>query len=137
MRPYITLLEFVRKSLFDERNGYYSVGKVRFGEDFSTLAFSYAPVLANRFFLMWQSMIQFKEITKDETFYLYEFGAGNGQAAERILDYVYGRSLKEAESEWPDFYRAIHYIIGEISPALIERQKNNLRYYIDKGKAQV
>lgn len=137
MRNKSTVLKFVNQALYDEKNGYYFKGKVDFDKDFNTFGMIYGPLFANRFFLMWKSMREFEGMSKEENFYVYEFGAGDGRTAERILDYIYGRSLAEPESEWPYFYNALNYVIGEISPALVEKQKNRIQYYITEKKAQI
>ncbi len=136
MRPNsISLAEYVENALRGP-NGYYR-GKVKFGPDFETFAQEWAPLLADRFFLAWKSMIKFKEIQKTEIFYIYEFGAGNGKMAHVILKYLQGRASLEPKSDWPDFYQQVHYVIGEISSELVELQKQELQTYLLKEKISI
>jgi SAM-dependent MidA family methyltransferase len=130
------LPEFINEALYGHK-GYYSSGQVKFGPDFVTYAEKFAPLLAERFFLMWKSMVLQGEISIVDVFHIYEFGAGTGKMAQRLLEYVHGKSRIEHESEWPAFFKAIKYIIGEISPELLKLQKAALRKYSRQKKVEL
>jgi SAM-dependent MidA family methyltransferase len=125
-----TLAEYVNSALYGP-TGYYTSGKVKFGPDFVTYAEKWAPYLADRFYLAWQTLGRL------ETFHIYEFGAGTGKMAHRILDYVLGRAELEPDSEWPKFYKSLKYIIGEISPELLKLQKEELKEYLLQNKVEL
>jgi SAM-dependent MidA family methyltransferase len=125
-----TLAAYIDRVLYGQQ-GYYSAGKVKFGPDFITYAEKWAPFLANRFYLAWSYMDCLK------TFNIYEFGAGTGKMARRILDYVHGRAELEPNSEWPNFYKSLKYIIGEISPELLKLQKVELNDYLLQNKVEL
>src|SRR5690242_4706936 len=114
-----TLPTYIERALYGP-NGYYSSGNVKFGPDFVTFGERWAPLLADRFFLVWKSMVAQGEINKTEPFHIYEFGAGMGKMAHSILKYLHGRALLEPTSEWAEFYASVKYCIGEISPELLK-----------------
>lgn len=134
---HLTLKSYMKKALYDPNWGYYSSGTVRFGEDFVTHAKDFAPLFCERAYYAWRGMINSGEITENEPFTIYEFGAGTGEMALTILQYAEGRMLVSQEPEWQKFYTALCYRIGEISPALVEKQKIILKKYIALGKASV
>lgn len=125
-----TLAAYVDRVLYGPQ-GYYTSGKVKFGPNFVTYAEKWAPYLADRFYLAWLALGRL------ETFHIYEFGAGTGKMARRILDYVQGRAELEPDSEWPYFYKSVKYIIGEISPALLKLQKAELNDYLLQNKIEL
>lgn len=133
----IPLRQFIEEALFG-KDGYYNT-KVAIGDkdDFVTFAERWAPLYANRCFYAWQAMLQHGDIKADETFYIYEFGAGTGLMAARFLQYLHGRALLEPNSDWQRFYKQLHYVIGEISPRLIAQQQTSLQIYLQRNKASI
>lgn len=136
MRTQVSLPAYVENALYGP-TGYYSSGQVKFGPDFETFGEKWAPLLANRFLLAWQAMVKHGEIQKSEVFRIYEFGAGEGKMALMMLKYIHGRALLYPHSEWVDFYNIIQYIIGEISPKLIEKQQQILADYLHYKKVSI
>lgn len=130
---------YMNEALFNERWGYYSTGTVDIGKgkDFITYAENYAPILAERCFKAWLGMVVEKELTREEPFYVYEFGAGTGILASVFLKYVHGMSVRFPDTEWPQFFNVLRYQIAEISPALKKRQTDLLARYIELEKVAI
>lgn len=100
--------------LYHPQYGYYSSKSLQIGSqgDFFTsvsLGSDFGELLAVQFHQMWQIL------DCPQPFTLLEMGAGTGELARDILTYL--------QREYPEFYRAINYIIMEISPQLQNRQK--------------
>lgn len=126
----LSFKDYMDKALFDPQWGYYSSGTVNFEKDFQTYAQAFAPLFAVRCFTIWRAMVANHETTKEARFYIYEFGAGDGDMALQFVSYVHGMAVRFPETEWQSFFTAMHYIIGEISPALVTKQKKLLDKYI-------
>jgi len=98
--------------------GYYTSGEALIGEacHFNTFPQSNSPVfgqgIAKQLNSMWEAL------GCPKVFHAIEMGAGNGIMARDILRYV--------NKEMPDFYKALKYVIIEISNPLIQRQKNSI-----------
>jgi len=102
---------YMHECLFGE-DGYYTSGKVDFKEHFVTYP-AKSPVFG--WTLARYAIQLYKSMGRPSGFTILEQGAGNGDLAKTLLDYI---SLKD-----PGMYESIDYQIEEISPALIERQK--------------
>jgi SAM-dependent MidA family methyltransferase len=132
----LTFHDFMEKALYDTSFGYYSSGAVKFEVDFDTYAEEYAPLLADRFLLAWRGMRETNLIGPDEKFYIYEFAAGSGKMALRFLHYTKGKSATHPH-DWLAFYNNLSYVIGEISPTLVEKQKQLLHHFIRLNKVAI
>ncbi|ELS03007.1 hypothetical protein Xen7305DRAFT_00027250 [Xenococcus sp. PCC 7305] len=113
----LTFAEYIDLVLYDTQYGYYSSGSVGIGAqgDFFTavsLGKDFGELLAIQLWQMWQKL----ECPKN--FALVEMGAGNGDLARDILNYL--------QEYYPDFIDTIDYIIIEKSPALREIQEQKL-----------
>ena len=60
---------------------------------------------------------------------LVELGPGRGLFAQDVLDW--------SEKKFPDFLRALRYVLIESSPALRERIKETLGHHLESGKAEL
>ncbi|EAZ91101.1 class I SAM-dependent methyltransferase [Crocosphaera chwakensis] len=116
----ITFADYMDLVLYHTQHGYYSSGKVNIGSegDFftaSSLGSDFGELLAE----------QFKEMSQllncSDSFTLIEVGAGTGNLAADILNY-----LKE---KYSDCYDQFDYIIIEESQELIKEQKNKLEKF--------
>lgn len=114
----ITFAEYMDLVLYQPQHGYYATNAVNIGAtgDFFTaphLGRDFSELLAEQFVDMWQGMEQ------PVPFTLVEMGAGQGIVASDLLQYV--------QSTYPDFFKALEYIIVERAAALITEQKQQLQ----------
>ncbi len=110
----ITFAQFMELVLYDARDGYYATKAVDIGAqgDFFTsphLGSDFGELLATQFAQMWEIMGQ------PVPFTLVEMGAGQGILAADILKYLY--------KNYPHFFKALEYVIVELSPGLKQRQQ--------------
>lgn len=110
----ITFAQFMELVLYDVRDGYYATKAVDIGAqgDFFTsphLGTDFGELLAIQFAQMWEIMGQ------PVPFTLVEMGAGQGILAADILKYLY--------KNYPDFFKALEYVIVELSLGLKQRQQ--------------
>jgi SAM-dependent MidA family methyltransferase len=114
--------------LYHPELGYYSRNAQQFGKagDFYTSSDVHAVfgrLLARQFEEMWRALGSPQQIE------LLELGPGRGLFAQDVLDW--------SEKKFPDFFRALRYILVETSPALRERIRETLGHHIESGKAEV
>ena len=113
----ITFAEYMALALYHQQYGYYNSGAITIGSkgDFftsSSLGKDFGELLGIQFRQMWQNL------GCPNPFYLVEMGAGNGELAQDILNYL--------QSEDDLFTQALKYVIIEQSPALITIQQQLL-----------
>ena len=121
--PFSRYMEFC---LYDSALGYYSRNAAQFGKagDFYTSSDVHAVfgrLLARQFNEMWRVLGSPTHIT------LKELGPGRGLFAQDVLDW--------SEKTFPDFFRALHYVLEERSPALRQRIEITLSRHLEFGKA--
>jgi SAM-dependent MidA family methyltransferase len=113
----VTFAEYMTWVLYHPEYGYYSRGAgIGASGDFATsphLCADFGETLAEQFVEMWQIM------GCPQPFQLVEMGAGQGILAGDILRYLRDR--------YPDFFRAIEYIVVEKSESLKTEQQHRLR----------
>jgi SAM-dependent MidA family methyltransferase len=124
----ILFSRFMELCLYDDEYGYYSRNAAQFGKagDFYTSSDVHAVfgrLMARQFEEMWCML------GRPEKIVLKEFGPGRGLFAQDALDW--------SEKKFPEFFRALHYLLVERSPALRERIEQTLKRHIDAGKAEV
>jgi SAM-dependent MidA family methyltransferase len=124
----IPFSRYMELCLYDSEFGYYSRNAAQFGKagDFYTSSDVHAVfgrLLARQFDEMWRVLGSPDPIT------LKELGAGRGLFAQDVLDW--------SEKKFPDFFRALHYVLDERSPALRQRIQANLSRRLDAGKVQL
>ncbi|MEG3892874.1 class I SAM-dependent methyltransferase [Microcoleus sp. AT8-B1] len=116
----ITFAEYMDLALYHPQHGYYnnsdrqSIGKQG---DFITSSHwgaDFAEVLAQQFVEMWEIL------GKPQNFAIVEMGAGRGNFAENVLQYL--------QIQYPDFFHILEYIIVELSPVLQAEQRQRLAH---------
>jgi len=117
---------YMELCLYDPELGYYSRNAAQFGKagDFYTSSDVHAVfgrLLARQFEEMWRVMGSPEHIA------LKELGPGRGLFAQDVLDW--------SEKKFPDFFRAVRYVLDECSPALRDRIEVTLRRHFESGKA--
>ena len=127
-RGSIPFSRYMELCLYDPELGYYSRNAEQFGKagDFYTSSDVHAVfgrLLARQFDEMWRCLGSPKRID------LVELGPGRGLFAQDVLDW--------SEKKFPDFYRALRYVLVESSPALRERMKQTLGLHLESGKAEL
>jgi SAM-dependent MidA family methyltransferase len=123
----IPFSRYMELCLYDPELGYYSCNATQFGKagDFYTSSDVHAVfgrLLARQFDEMWRTLGRPDCIT------LKELGPGRGLFAQDVLDW--------SERKFPDFFRALHYVLDERSPALRERIEDTLSRRFESGKAE-
>ena len=114
--------------LYDDELGYYSRNGAQFGKsgDFYTSSDVHAVfgrLLARQFDEMWRALGSPERIT------IRELGPGRGLFAQDVLDW--------SKKKFPDFFRALRYVLVERSPALRERIEATLTRHLGTGKATI
>jgi SAM-dependent MidA family methyltransferase len=114
--------------LYDDEFGYYSRHAQQFGKagDFYTSSDVHAVfgrLLARQFDEMWRALGSPEQID------VVELGPGRGLFAQDVLDW--------SEKKFPDFFRALHYVLIERSPALRRRIEATLSRHLHSGKAEI
>jgi SAM-dependent MidA family methyltransferase len=112
--------------LYHPELGYYSRNAAQFGKagDFYTSSDVHAVfgrLLARQFDELWRAL------GSPETITLKELGPGRGLFAQDVLDW--------SEKKFPDFFRAVHYVLVENSPKLRERIAETLKHHFESHKA--
>jgi SAM-dependent MidA family methyltransferase len=112
--------------LYDSEFGYYSRHAAQFGKagDFYTSSDVHAVfgrLMARQFDEMWRALGSPENIT------VKELGPGRGLFAQDVLDW--------SKKKFPDFFRALQYVLVERSPALRQRIEETLRRHLESGKA--
>jgi SAM-dependent MidA family methyltransferase len=124
----IPFSRYMELCLYDEDLGYYSRNAAQFGKagDFYTSSDVHAVfgrLLARQFEEMWRVLGAPAEIA------IKELGPGRGLFAQDVLDW--------SEKKFPDFFRAVRYLLIERSPALRQRIEATLFRHLQTGKAEL
>ena len=124
----IPFSRYMELCLYDPEVGYYSRNAEQFGKagDFYTSSDVHAVfgrLLARQFEEMWRAL------GRPEHVDLVELGPGRGLFAQDVLDW--------SEKKFPEFFRALRYVLVENSPALRRRIKETLQGHLESGKAQL
>jgi SAM-dependent MidA family methyltransferase len=122
----IPFSRYMELCLYDPELGYYSRNAEPFGKagDFYTSSDVhpvFGRLLARQFEEMWRALGSPIPIE------LVEFGPGRGLFAQDVL--------AGSEKKFPEFFRSLHYVLIERSPALQRRIDHNLRRYLETGTA--
>ena len=125
-RGLIPFSRYMELCLYHPEFGYYSRNADQFGKagDFYTSSDVHAVfgrLLARQFEEMWHVLGSPPTIT------VKELGPGRGLFARDVLDW--------SEKKFPDFFRALQYVLVEKSPALREKIEVTLCQHIADGKA--
>lgn len=110
----ITFADYMNLCLYDPEYGYYNSKNIAIGEggDFFTSA-SLSSDFGELFALQLEEL--WRVLKKPKPFHLVEFGAGEGQLAVNILQYL--------SNNFPDFFSCLEYIIIEKSSILKDKQR--------------
>jgi SAM-dependent MidA family methyltransferase len=124
----IPFSRYMELCLYDPELGYYSRNAEQFGKagDFYTSSDVHAVfgrLMARQFEEMWRALDSPAHIE------VVELGPGRGLFAQDVLDW--------SEKKFPDFVRALRYVLVESSPALCQRIKEALRSHLESGKAKL
>jgi SAM-dependent MidA family methyltransferase len=124
----IPFSRYMEVCLYDPVYGYYSRNAEQFGKagDFYTSSdvhSVFGRLLARQFDEMWRAL------GSPERIDLVELGPGRGLFAQDVLGW--------SEKKFPDFFRALRYILVESSPALCQRIEKTLGSHFESGKAEL
>jgi SAM-dependent MidA family methyltransferase len=130
-RLFPSFRDFVDDALFHPQWGYYSTGKVRFGEGghYDTFPLALSPIFGRM--LVEYAYRFWRRAGQPTEFEICELGAGNGQVCLDALIWLTERARHERSWKW--FSRAFRYRIIERSPALIARQRQQIGALSDKA----
>jgi SAM-dependent MidA family methyltransferase len=122
----IPFSRYMELCLYDPELGYYSRHAAQFGRagDFYTSSDVHAVfgrLLARQFEEMWRVLGSPEHIT------LRELGPGRALFAQDVLDW--------SARKFPDFLRALCYVLDEQSPALRQRIEATLSTHLESGRA--
>jgi SAM-dependent MidA family methyltransferase len=122
----IPFSRYMELCLYEAELGYYSRNAQQFGKagDFYTSSDVHAlfgRLLARQFDEMWRALGSPQRIT------LQELGPGRGLFARDVLDW--------SERKFPDFFRALRYLLIETSLPLRTQIENTLSRHFETGKA--
>lgn len=122
---FLSFRDFVDAALFHPDWGYYSTGRVRFGDGghYETYPDALSPVFGEM--IAARAQQTWKRLGAPSQFEVAEIGAGNGQLCLDVIVALVRRASRSAEAA--RFADAFRYRIFERSPALIERQRAKLR----------
>ncbi len=123
----IPFSRYMELCLHDPELGYYSRNAEQFGKagDYYTSSDVHAVfgrLLARQFEEMWSALGSSEHIE------LVEFGPGRGLFAQDVLGW--------SQRKFPDFFRALRYVLIESSPALRHRIGETLNGHLESGKAE-
>ncbi|MEG3935414.1 MULTISPECIES: class I SAM-dependent methyltransferase [unclassified Microcoleus] len=120
----ITFAEYMDLALYHPQHGYYNSDRPSIGKqgDFITSSHwgaDFSEVLADQFVEMWEFLVSGAlEEDRPFNFAIVEMGAGRGNFAENVLQYL--------QRQHPDFFHILEYIIIEVSPGLQAEQRQTL-----------
>jgi SAM-dependent MidA family methyltransferase len=119
---------YMEMCLYDPEFGYYSRSVEQFGKagDFYTSSDVHAVfgrLLARQFEEMWRAL------GAPERVEVVELGPGRGLFAQDVLDW--------SAKKFPEFFRALHYVLVESSDSLRVRLRTTLDKHLQTGKAQI
>jgi SAM-dependent MidA family methyltransferase len=122
----IPFSRYMELCLYHPQLGYYSRHASQFGKagDFYTSSDVHAVfgrLLARQFDEMWRALGSPSAIA------IKELGPGRGLFAQDVLDW--------SEKKFPDFFRALRFVLIEQSPALRDRIAHTLERHFASGKA--
>jgi SAM-dependent MidA family methyltransferase len=114
----LTFRDFMQAALYDPEHGYYNTARSKIGPegDYYTSGNvhpAFGAVLARSFVELWNEVPR-----AAERFTIVEMGAGTGQLASDILTAM--------RDEHPAIFDCLSYVIVELSPAMVERQRARL-----------
>ncbi len=126
LRGPVSFSRYMELCLYDSEFGYYSRNAEQFGKagDFYTSSdvhSLFGRLLARQFDEMWRML------GSPERIDVVELGPGRGLFAQDVLSW--------SEKKFPDFFRALRYVLVERSSALRARIESVLPQFLDAGRA--
>lgn len=134
--------ELMELSLYDPACGYYTAGRVQFGDDADFWTFPermspvFGQVVASNIAEMASALHSAGLWSFDNPeipFTVVEFGAGRGILAADILDFAEHR-CEQGDPRWTALFPRLRYLIAERSPALRTVQQTHTRRHVDSGR---
>jgi SAM-dependent MidA family methyltransferase len=126
-RGMIPFSEFMDLALYHPHHGYYSSSAERIGPEGDYYTSPHVHPIFGR--LISRQLRQMWEILGfPSPFTIVEMGAGKGLLCADILG--------ASRDTWPEFYRALVYMLAEISPVLREKQRSFLSSFEAEGKIE-
>lgn len=124
----IPFSRYMELCLYHPELGYYVRNAEQFGKagDFYTSSDVHAVfgrLLARQFDEMWRAL------GSPDRIELVELGPGRGLFAQDVLAW--------SEKKFPNFFRALRYILVESSPALRQRIEETLKFHFESGKTEL
>ena len=124
----ISFSRYMEMCLYHPELGYYARNAEQFGKagDFYTSSDVHAVfgrLLARQFEEMWRAL------GSPERIEILELGPGRGLFAQDVLDW--------SEKKFPEFFRALHYVLVEGSQPLRSRITKTLAHHIERQKASL
>jgi len=121
----IPFSRYMELCLYDAEHGYYSRNAEQFGKagDFYTSSDVHAVfgrLLARQFDEMW------RVLGSPASIVVRELGPGRGLFAQDVLDW--------SEKKFPDFFRALRYVLVETSSPLRSKIESTLGHHLKSGK---
>ncbi len=116
-----TFAWFMQHALFDPAEGYYGAGRARVGREGDFLT-SVRPAFSR--LLLWQFAEMWEHLGRPTDFTIVEQGAHEGDFA--------GGILQAAETDRPDFFSSMIYLIHEPNARWRERQRRTLHFWGEK-----
>jgi len=122
----IPFSRYMHMCLYDPELGYYSRNAEQFGKsgDFYTSSDVHAVfgrLMARQFEEMW------RVLDSPEKIAIVELGPGRGLFAQDVLDW--------SEKKFPEFFRALRYVLVETSTVLRQRIETTLAHHFESGRA--
>jgi SAM-dependent MidA family methyltransferase len=131
--------EFAEHCLYDHRTGYYATGEVRFGTDghFWTYPQRMSPMfgvmVAEAIRTVVDEWTWAGRVDDVDPVTILELGAGEGRLAADLLDHVWS----DTTDTWAPYRDGLRYVLGDLSPAMGDRQRATLHDAIAAGRAEV
>jgi SAM-dependent MidA family methyltransferase len=124
----IPFSRYMELCLYHPELGYYARNAEQFGKagDFYTSSDVHAVfgrLLARQFDEVWRTLGCPQHLD------LMELGPGRGLFAKDVLDW--------SENKFPDFFRALRYVLAESSPALRVRLESTLARHLESGRTEL
>jgi SAM-dependent MidA family methyltransferase len=129
----ITFAQFMDWALYEPDVGYYGAHRQKIGAkgDFVTsphFGADFGELLAEQFLEFWIAL------DKPTPFQIVEMGAGQGLIAQDVLHYLRDRARTQPDSDYSQFWDALHYIISEKATAMIAEQQYHLKPFLNHHK---
>ncbi len=130
---------FAERCLYDDEQGYYSTGAVRFGTDghFWTYPQRMSPMFGAMVGESIRTIVDewtwAGRLDDVDPLTILELGGGEGRMARDLLDHVWAPDTHT----WAPYRDGLRYVLGDRSQAMRERQLDHLADEVAAGRAEV